>query len=133
MRITQQKLKKVDVVLVCLAVLFALSLVLRFFGSPGNIPKLTLPGIGTSPYGTLVLVLSSNCSYCAQGAPFYEFLTEHARGLGVRVVALMPESVPEAKQWLEGNSVRADEIAQVNPRSIGVRRVPTVVLQDPVG
>jgi hypothetical protein len=45
-----------------------------------------------------------------------------------KVIALLPESVPEAEQYLEGEGVHVDQVRQVHLEGIGVRGTPTMFL-----
>ena len=50
------------------------------------------------------------------------------RGRGVKIVAVLPQSVAEAQQYLYGAGLHVDAIRQASLREIGVRGTPTMLL-----
>lgn len=100
---------------------------------PGT--KLALPGVdwGKSDR-TLLMVLSTNCRFCTESAPFYQQLAQEKakRGRG-SIVAVLPQGADEAKKYLDDHGIGVDEIKQAAPNSIGVRATPTIILVDQTG
>lgn len=76
---------------------------------------------------TLVLALSSSCHFCSESAPFYQRLVKE-RGSNIRLVAVLPQSVSEGEDYLNGLGVSVDEIKQAPLSSINVRGTPTLLL-----
>lgn len=81
----------------------------------------------------LVLVLSTNCKYCHESAPFYQKLAEKKAGAGVRLVAVFSQPRVEAQAYLAEKGIVVDELVQINPASINVRGTPTLLLVDRIG
>lgn len=83
---------------------------------------------------TLVLVLSNDCRYCTESAPFYRRLAQQrAEGGKARLVAVLPQPVGEARQYLGGLEVKVDEVKQLRPNQLGVNGTPTLILADNSG
>jgi hypothetical protein len=70
----------------------------------------------------LLLVLSTTCRYCTDSLPFYRKLIEK-RGTteGPRVVAMFPQSQPEATAYLASAKLEVDEILQNSPGAVLAR------------
>jgi hypothetical protein len=80
---------------------------------------------------TLVLAISTTCHFCKDSVPFYQKLG--ATGTDVKVVAVLPQSVTEARKYLGGAGVHVDEVRQVPLNTLGVRGTPTLLLVNDVG
>jgi hypothetical protein len=80
---------------------------------------------------TLVLAISTTCHYCKDSVPFYQKLG--AAGNDVKMVAVLPQPVAEAQQYLGGAGVRVDDVRQVSLNTLGVRGTPTLLLVNDVG
>jgi hypothetical protein len=94
----------------------------------GTSVKGQLPGVDWQRNGrTLVLALSTQCRLCTESAPFLRRLADGA-GKGVKIVAVLPQPLAEAEQYLKGEGVRVDQVKQATPGSIGVRGMPTMLL-----
>jgi thiol-disulfide isomerase/thioredoxin len=100
---------------------------------PGT--KLSLTGVDWSKSTqTLLLVLSTNCHYCTESAPFYQRLAQRKAGRqDVRVVAVLPQVVSEAQKYLGDHSVSADEVTQSAPGAVYAKATPTLILVDKTG
>lgn len=97
---------------------------------PGT--KLSVPGLdwGRSDR-TLLLVLSTGCSFCTESAPFYRRLAEQRAGRqDVRLVAVLPQGVEEARRYLGGLNVAADEVLQSATGAAYTRATPHLILVD---
>lgn len=97
--------------------------------------KASLPGVDWAGNGqTLLLVLSSDCRYCTESAPFYQRLTRETAGRdGVRLVAVFPQEVAEGRKYLENLGVNVNDIRQAAPSSTGAGGTPTLILVDAQG
>jgi hypothetical protein len=80
---------------------------------------------------TLVLAISTTCHYCKDSIPFYQKLA--GVGTDVKMVAVLPQPVSEAQQYLSGAGVHVDEVRQVPLNTLGVRGTPTLLLVNDVG
>jgi hypothetical protein len=79
---------------------------------------------------TLLLVLSTQCHFCTESAPFYRELKKRD---GVHIVAVLPQDLPESKKYLTQLGIGVDEVRQVSLPSIGVEGTPTLLLVDQEG
>ena|SRR6185295_10264260 len=78
---------------------------------------------------TVLLVLQKGCHYCTESAPFYQrLIKETANRSDVKLIALLPQSVTEGKQYLNEIGVSIDDIRQVSPSQIKVGGTPTLVI-----
>lgn len=82
---------------------------------------------------TLVLYASTNCKYCTESSPFYQRLVKEMPTNGVSLVAVLPQSVEEAKAYLNANDVNIPQVLNSSLDSIGVRGTPTLLLIDENG
>lgn len=97
--------------------------------------KMRLPDVdwSMSPK-TLLLVLSTDCTYCTASAPFYRRLVNHtAETANTRLIAIFPQSATESREYLAKQDVKIDELQQAAPVSMGVRGTPTLILVDSKG
>jgi hypothetical protein len=107
----------------------------------GSRPRDPLPGpaVGRSVKGqlsgvdwqrngrTLVLALSTRCRLCTESAPFLRRLADEA-GKSMKIVAVFPQPVTEAEQYMKAEGVRVDQVKQAAPGSMGIRGTPTILL-----
>jgi thioredoxin-related protein len=100
---------------------------------PGT--KLSLPGLAWDKGSqTLLIVLSTNCHYCTESAPFYQRLVQQkARRKDIHLVAILPESAGEAQKYLSAQGISVDEIRQSAPNAVYARSTPTLILVDRTG
>jgi hypothetical protein len=79
----------------------------------------------------LVLVLQKGCHFCTESAPFYQRLTQAAgTRKDLELIAALPQSVSEGKQYLDGLGVPIAEVKQADPSSVGATGTPTLLLVD---
>ena len=78
---------------------------------------------------TLVLAISTRCHFCTESAPFFKKI-EKERASDLKLVAVLPQPVEEARKYLEGEGVQVDEVRQASLQSIGVAGTPTLLLVD---
>ena len=78
---------------------------------------------------TLLLVLQKGCHFCTESAPFYQQLIKQTSARNdIKLVALLPQSISEGKQYLNEIGVDIADIRQVSPREINVGGTPTLIL-----
>jgi hypothetical protein len=83
---------------------------------------------------TLVLVLSTNCHFCTESAPFYQRLAREQSGRDdVRLMAVLPQSVEESRRYLDTNGVAISEVRQERPGEIRVPGTPALIIVDSAG
>jgi hypothetical protein len=94
----------------------------------GTSLKDRLPGVDWGKnQRTLVLALSTHCHYCTESAPFFRRLRDEA-GSGIQVVAVLPETVQEAQEYLTAEGLQVEVVKQVSLATIGVSGTPTMLL-----
>lgn len=81
---------------------------------------------------TLVLAISTQCHFCSDSAPFFRQLVALA-GNNVKILAVLPQPVPEGQQYLRREGVRVDQVKQLVLSRIGVQGTPTMLLVDGTG
>jgi hypothetical protein len=97
--------------------------------------SLSLPSITwASSDRTLVLILQKGCHFCSESAPFYRRIVHETSGrTDLRLLAVLPQDVNEAKEYLNDLDVRIEEVKQAYLGGIGVSGTPTLVLVDNTG
>jgi len=85
----------------------------------------------TKNHRTLVLAISTTCHYCNESVPF--FRTLGTAGKDVKMLAVLPQPVTEARQYLSNAGVRVDDVRQVPLNTLGVRGTPTLLLVNDAG
>jgi hypothetical protein len=102
--------------------------------SKGEVVKLPGANIaGRQPATpTLVLALSKNCHFCQESIGFYQKLTaiKNSSPQGLRIVAVLPESMEEAATYLKQNGIGVDEVVSTPVSKLGVIGTPTLLLLD---
>ena len=96
---------------------------------------LSVPGIDWAESGeTVVLALSNKCHFCSESAPFYKRLVrELSQRKDVRIVAVFPQEISEAKEYLSKLEVPIYEVKQARLDSFGIKGTPTLVIVDHTG
>jgi thioredoxin-related protein len=83
---------------------------------------------------TLLVVLQKGCRFCDESTLFYQRLTrELAERSKTHLVAVLPQSNDESKQYLKEKMIDIQDVKQAAPMSLGIRGTPTLVLVDPTG
>lgn len=83
---------------------------------------------------TLVLYLSTTCRFCNESGSFYKRLVEkYSNDKNVRLVAVLPQSVDEAKKHLTNLGVNINDVRNARLTSIGVSATPTLLLVNESG
>ena len=81
---------------------------------------------------TLLFVLSTKCTFCAESMPFYKRIVQEV-GERTRLIALFPQDVADARQYLEDQGVAFHDVRQLTPGVLNVSGVPTLILVDRQG
>jgi hypothetical protein len=101
--------------------------------SVGTSLKGRVPGVDWSKNGrTLVLAISTQCHFCKDSTPFYRKLQEQV-GKSLKTVAVLPQPVAEAEQYLNGEGVHVNQVKQATMSGIGVQGTPTMFLVNSAG
>lgn len=82
---------------------------------------------------TLVIYLSTTCRYCTESSPFYRELVEEYSSDGTKIIAVLPQPVEEAKEYLKSNGVNIIQVYSTSLSSIGLRSTPTLMLVNEEG
>jgi len=64
-----------------------------------------------------------------RNGPFFHRLGE----AGLKTVAVLPQPLAEARQYLDGAGVHVDELRQIPLNTLGVRGTPTMLLVNDAG
>jgi thioredoxin-related protein len=92
-----------------------------------------LPGVDWSRNGrTLILAVSTQCHFCKESTPFYRKLQQEV-GRNIKMVAVLPQPISDAEQYLKGEGVQIDQVKQVPLETIGVSGTPTMLLVNSSG
>jgi thioredoxin-related protein len=131
----------VNISIILAVIMIGIVFVKNYLLSPGPTPqtvdyripagtKVSLNDIDWAQNGqTLLLVLKKGCRFCAESAQFYQRLvSETAAKDGLRLVAVLPQEVNEAKQYLSSLNVPIDEVRQAKLDTLGVQGTPTLIL-----
>lgn len=99
-------------------------------GSKVNLEKIDWAKNGR----TLLLVLSKDCRFCRESTPLYQKISQEiSQNNKIKLVAIFPQDVATAKDYLQSNSISVAEIYQNNPSSFNVRGTPTMLLVNDLG
>lgn len=95
--------------------------------------KLEYPGIDWAGNRRTVLVmLTRECQFCLDSAPFYQRLRNELNGVG-RLVVITPDPVSIAGPFLRDRGIVADDLRQNAPSALGIRIVPAVIAVNEAG
>jgi hypothetical protein len=104
--------------------------------APSAGTHLSVPGVDWSHSNrTLVMVLSTQCHFCSESAEFYKRLLPEASLRGTQVVAVLPQSPEESREYLThlGLTTSNVTIQQQGATGIRVTGTPTLILADNKG
>ncbi len=96
---------------------------------------ISLPGVEWANHRkTILLVISTECSFCSGSAPFYRQLADEiSRNRDARLIALLPQERTEGKNYLTELKVPVEEVLQLMPDSIIISGFPTILIVDSKG
>lgn len=96
--------------------------------------KVSIPNVDwAKSQKTLLLVLQKGCHFCTESAEFYRSIARVRAEKGVRVLAVLPQPVNEARDYLAKLSVDVDEVRQGTLDSVNVAGTPTLIFLDDNG
>jgi peroxiredoxin len=93
--------------------------------------RISLPGIDWAAHEqTVVLVLSTQCHYCTESAPFYRRLLSEIRKRGSKraAVAMLPQAPADAARYLSSLGLAVDSIVHAPPSALGLSGTPSVLV-----
>jgi|SRR6266853_6227999 len=84
---------------------------------------------------TLLIIMNTHCSFCAESMSFYKQLVkaQHENGNLSHIVAVFPNPESEVKEYLQQNQLQIDTIPNVDFRLLNVSGTPTIILTDNKG
>ena len=82
---------------------------------------------------TVFFALRSGCHWCEDSASFYRELIPVASAAHIHLVAVTPDSIPEARQFLHSLGMDFSDVREVDFKEFGVSGTPTLVLVDSKG
>lgn len=82
---------------------------------------------------SLVFFLQKGCVYCTSSAPFYRQLIADATSKNVKLVAILPNSSDDARQYLQSLELSIKNIQTGSLASYKVNGTPTVLFVDRYG
>jgi thiol-disulfide isomerase/thioredoxin len=80
---------------------------------------------------TFFVALNKGCHYCQASAAFYEKVSQYNKA--AKVVALFPNAVPDASDYLQQLNLKTDAMAVADYSKLGVSGTPTAILADSRG
>lgn len=91
--------------------------------------QIKIPGVDLSSYPkTLIIALQKGCHFCTSSAPFYKSLIENVQDKNIKLVAVLPDSPEEARDYLDKMGLTSLEIKQFSFSNLRVRGTPTLIL-----
>jgi hypothetical protein len=81
---------------------------------------------------TMVIALSSKCSFCGDSIPFFNELAEKGGG-SIRITAVFPESQGEVEEYVRQKQLRFPAIAGIDLARLHLEATPISVLVDSGG
>jgi thioredoxin-related protein len=111
-----------------------------FTGQASNLPRISagerldIPEVNWEQNNkSLVFFLKKDCPYCTSSAQFYRQLIEDASRRNVKAVAILPNSIDEARKYLAYLELPIEEIHVGPLAAYKVTGTPTVLLVDAQG
>lgn len=81
----------------------------------------------------LILYVSNTCHFCSESADFYKKVVTESSKNNTNLVAVLPQTVEEGREYLKKLEVNIDNVYQSSPDSIGLRGTPTLLLVNEKG
>jgi len=82
---------------------------------------------------SLVFFLRKDCTYCTSSAPFYRSLIEDASKRNVKSLAILPDSLEEARKYLRYLELPIDNVQTGSLPAYKISGTPTVLYVDSQG
>lgn len=82
---------------------------------------------------TLIMFISTTCRFCTESGSFYKRLVKENSNKNLKLMAVLPQTVDEGREYLDKLEVNIDEIYNARLSSIGVASTPTLLLVDEQG
>lgn len=96
--------------------------------------KLGLDGVNWgSNKQTLAIVLKKGCQYCEESLTFHRRVVERAAEKGVAVIAIVPDAVSEAADYLRERGLIIRDIYHTELKTLQIPGAPMIILLDEKG
>lgn len=96
--------------------------------------KIDLPNVDLQSNGkTILLVMQKSCHFCTESMPFYKNLIQRASEKGVKVIAVLPDSIEQSNQYLNEHGIKVNEVRQSSLSSVDVEGTPTLIMLNQKG
>lgn len=82
---------------------------------------------------TLVFFLAKDCVYCTSSAPFHRQLIDDAAKRNVKLLAILPNSLEEGRQYINALSLPIDNVQTGSLPSFKIPGTPSVLFVDHQG
>lgn len=80
---------------------------------------------------TVILALSTECSFCTDSSNFYKLLTDKSdQNREIKIMAVFPQDKKVSEIYLKNIGVKIDTVKQAKLRDLGVIATPTIILVD---
>lgn len=95
---------------------------------PGT--QVILPGVDwRANHKTVLVVLSPQCHFCSESAPFYRRLVKvHPEAGSIQFVAVMPTPIEASQEYLKNLKIPVSHVVQADASAWGVAGTPTLLL-----
>lgn len=131
-----------NIAILCLCVLISSVVVWKFvlphrYQASSHVPtgqELKLSTVNwASREKTVVLVISTQCRFCTESAPFLRLLIGTAHEKKMLVVAVLPQSHAEATKYLSDQNLKTDVVVSSPLKNVGITAIPTVLIVNSLG
>ncbi len=132
-----------NIAIIVVAILLGAVIIQKYLLPSSSQPERTAPVIGkqmnlsdvnwASQPKTLVLALSTTCSFCNESAPFYKRLIENVKGKNVKLIAVFPTDAEKGRAHLKELGLSDIEVKQSPLANMQVSGTPTLILTDEKG
>lgn len=96
--------------------------------------RIDVPNVNRNQNGSsLVFFLDKDCAYCTSSAPFYRQLLEEVAKRNVNSLAILPNSIDEARNYLQSLKLPIENVRSASLASYNIPGTPTVLLLDHEG
>jgi hypothetical protein len=82
---------------------------------------------------TLVFALSTTCHFCTESAGFYRQVVRRCAEKHIHTLAVFPQSVAQAGEYLKAEGVQVNEVVQAPLSELQIDGTPTLLLIDDKG
>ncbi|HEX8283238.1 MAG TPA: redoxin domain-containing protein [Pyrinomonadaceae bacterium] len=129
-------------VAIAIAMLLIAGVVVKrnFFPTPAatsnhpQIESLNVPGVDWQQnHKTLVFFLMKDCVYCKSSAPLYRELIEEASKRGVKLLAILPNRLEQARAYVRSLDLPIEDVRSGPLSDYQVSGTPTVLFVDAQG